>query len=119
MTALREKIKTINDENLKLKLFEEYQREDFTRRLIIQKENSRPARIMKQKWELLKCVNSFVPKEDKSDDEDGSKGGGPTDVLKKFRKMRKKALQAGVRKPMVPDPPKSEFEKLEQLKKAM
>ena len=78
---------------------------------------------MKQKWELLKCVNSFVPKEDKSDDEDESKGGdnwgGPVDVLKKFRKMRKKALKAGVRKPMVPDPPKSEFEKLEQLKKDM
>lgn len=88
LMALREKIQTIYDDEKKLVLFEDFQREEYTRRLIVQKENSRPVRRIKQKWELLKCVNSFNPATNKDDSDDEDNLGGPADILKRFKKMR-------------------------------
>ena len=47
LTALREKILSIHDEEKKLRLFDDFITEDFTLRLIIQKQNSRPVRPVK------------------------------------------------------------------------
>lgn len=63
----------MHDEEKKLLLFEEFQRSEYTRRLIIMKENARPTRPVKQLAQMLKCVNNFTQKivkeEDKSDGE--------------------------------------------------
>ena len=59
LTAVRQKMAMMSDDQAKMKIFEDFQRENFTRKIMMQKENSKPKRKMKQKWELLKCVNSF------------------------------------------------------------
>ena len=57
LRKLREHMKTVKDEEKHLGLFEDFQRAEYTHRLIIQKENSRPPRQVKTKEQLLKCVS--------------------------------------------------------------
>lgn len=73
LTDLREKMKHISDENKKLSLFEEYQKDEYTRHLIIVKQHARPIRAIKTPSEMLKCVssaNKMVPQEESKDSSD-------------------------------------------------
>ena len=114
LTDVRQRMANIKEDALKIKLFEDFQREEYTRNLAIQRQHARPKRLMKQKWELLKCVNSFNVISRK--EEDFNDMSDVDDILQRFKKVRAKIekKKKGMTKEWVP---KNDFQRLEQMKK--
>ena len=119
LRKLRALLSAEKDKEKEIALFEDFQREEYTHRLIIQRENSRPQRPVKTLKQMLNCV-SFRRQEILNDDGEVQTlvEGEDSNFMVNFRNMCAKLKQeqeaAKIENAFIV--PKTEFQSIEILK---
>ena len=68
-------------------LFQEFQRDEFTRHLITVKQHARPKRPIKSKFDMLRCVSKNAGVKNLASCDDDSGEENQSDMLQKLRNM--------------------------------